>query len=98
VRTSIVQVLGRKRIDDAIKTNSQWKASLNRWFRIASGAGWKTFAEVRQTLRNADYVKGKVVFNIANNKARLISQIDYEMGTVIVEQVLSHADYDNWKP
>jgi mRNA interferase HigB len=40
-----------------------------------------------------------VVFDIKNNEARLISYINYDMGTVTVLAVLAHKEYDKgrWK-
>jgi len=54
---------------------------------------------VRRTRKDADTVGDCVVVDIKNNEARLISSIDYGMGTVTVLAVLTHKDYDKggWK-
>ena len=52
------------------------------------------FAGVRQTLNSADRVGQYVIFNIAQNKARLISIINYRDQRVIVMKILEHARYD----
>ena len=54
---------------------------------------------VRRTRKDADRVGDCVVFDIKNNEARLISYIDYEMGTVTVLAVLTHKEYGKggWK-
>ena len=83
-------ILGREHIDEAIKQHSDWKASLNSWFQITTGATWKNFPDVRQTFSNASWVNKRVVFNIAHNKARLISQIVFKKETVTILQILSH--------
>jgi mRNA interferase HigB len=56
-------------------------------------------ASVRRTRKDADAVGDCVVFNIKDNDARLISYINYQMGTVTVLAVLSHKEYDKggWK-
>lgn len=89
-----MQIVGLEAIDAALKKESNWKPSLDRWDKIVSEAAWKDFSDVRKTFGNASRVGGKVVFNISGNKARLISLINYELRIVIVEQVLSHNDYD----
>ena len=89
-----MQVIGRKKIDEAIRAHSEWKASLNSWYRITSGAAWKNFPDVRKTYKSADLVGSSIVFNIAHNRARLIALINYEMETVIIERIQPHADYD----
>jgi mRNA interferase HigB len=94
MRTSGVLILGREHIDGAIKKHSDWKASLNSWFQITTGARWKNFSDVRMTFSNASWVNRKVVFNIAHNKARLISQVVFEKETVAILHILSHKEYD----
>lgn len=87
-------ILGREQIDKAIKKHSDWKVSLNAWFRTTSAATWKTFPDVRGTFPNVSWVNKRVVFNIAHNKARLISQIIFEKQTVIILDILRHKEYD----
>jgi len=52
-----------------------------------------------RTRKDADAVGNCVVFNIKDNDARLITYINYEMGTVTVLAVLTHKEYDKggWK-
>ena len=56
---------------------------------------WNNFPAIRRTRKDADPVGDCVAFDIKNNEARLISYLDYEMGTVTVLAVLTHKDYDN---
>ncbi len=72
---------------------------MNRWVPIVSAAGWKNTAELRDTFRDADFVSGKVVFNVGGNKFRLIASISFEVLLVLVEAVLTHKEYDKrkWK-
>ena len=55
--------------------------------------------DLSRTRKDADAVGDCVVFDIKNKEARLISYIDYEMGTVTVLAVLTHKEYDKggWK-
>ena|SRR5438128_11076221 len=45
---------------------------------------WNNFPAVRRTRKDADLVGDCVVFNMKDNDARLITYINYEMGTVTV--------------
>jgi mRNA interferase HigB len=89
------------RIEAAQKKHANWKGSLGSWVRIVEGVEppWNNFPAVRRTHKDADPVGDCVVFDINNNEARLISYIDYEMGTVTVLAVLTHKQYDKgrWK-
>ena len=60
---------------------------------------WSNSPAVRRTRKDADPVGDCVVFDIKNNEARLISYIDYKMGTVTVLAVLTDKEYDKggWK-
>jgi len=96
-----VLILGKDRVEAAQKRHANWKGSLGSWVRIVESVQppWRNFAAVRLTRKDADQVGDCVVFNIAHNDARLISYIDYRMGTVTVLHVLTHQEYDKgaWK-
>ena len=96
-----MQIIGKHLIEAAQRKHANWKASLSSWVRIVEGVdpAWSNFPAVRRTRKDADQVGDCVVFNIKNNEARLISYLDYGMGTVTVLAVLTHAEYDKggWK-
>lgn len=96
-----MQILGKHLIAAAQKRHANWKGSLGPWVRIVEGVDppWNNFPAVRRTRKDADPVGDCVVFDIKNNEARLISYIDYELGTVTVLAVLTLKDYDKggWK-
>jgi mRNA interferase HigB len=94
-----LRVVGREAISEFQKKHPDSGAPLNRWVGIVEAASWKSPAEVRATLGSADFVGGKVVFNIGGNKYRLIAAISFEIRMVSVEAVLTHSEYDkgNWK-
>jgi mRNA interferase HigB len=96
-----VQIIGKHLIEAAQKKHSTWRGSLGSWVRIVEGVNppWNNFPAVRRTRKDADPVGDCVVFNIKDNDARLITYINYEMGTVTVLTVLTHKEYDKgaWK-
>lgn len=49
---------------------------------------------MRETFGSADPVGSRVVFNIGGNKARLIAVVNFSQKRVVVEAILSRADYD----
>lgn len=58
-------------------------------------AAYRTPQEVKAELRSASILKGgRVVFNIAGNKYRVILAIDYERQIAFIRFVGTHAQYD----
>ena len=47
------------------------------WHKIVKAARWRNFLEVRQVFNDADNVRGYVVFNIRENRYRLVTIIHY---------------------
>jgi mRNA interferase HigB len=89
-----MRIVSRKAIKEAAARHSEWATSLNAWYKIARHADWKEFAEVRSSWRNSDIVGQFVVFDVANNRCRLIAAINYKWRMVFVRRILSHAEYD----
>ena len=65
------------------------------WYRHALRADWSSPAEVKQDFGNASILKdGRVVFNIAGNKYRLVVWINYAYRVVYIRFIGSHPQYD----
>jgi mRNA interferase HigB len=73
------------------------------WFKIVSQAQWRNFIEVRKVFKDADDVDGYVVFNLRQNRYRLVTIMHYAReregrlteGHVYIRSVLTHRQYDN---
>lgn len=89
-----MRIVSRKAIREATARHSEWAASLNAWYKIAKGADWKTFAEVRNSWKNSDVAGRFVVFDISGNRCRLIATINYKWRMVYIRSILSHVEYD----
>ncbi|MCY1421179.1 RelE-like toxic component of a toxin-antitoxin system [compost metagenome] len=65
------------------------------WYRHMEKATYRTPQELKAELRTASILKGgRVVFNIAGNKYRVILAIDYQRQLAKVRFVGTHAQYD----
>ena len=65
------------------------------WYRHALKADWASPAAVKQDFRNASVLKdGRVVFNIAGNKYRLVVWINYAYRVVYIRLLGTHSQYD----
>ena len=65
------------------------------WYRHALKADWATPSDVKDNFRSASILKdGRVVFNIAGNKYRLVVWINYAYKVVYIRFIGTHAQYD----
>lgn len=65
------------------------------WYRHALKAEWNSPTDVKRDFRNASILKdGRVVFNIAGNKYRLIVWINYAYRVVYIRFIGTHVQYD----
>src|SRR4051812_14802717 len=78
---------------------------LRTWIRIVRAARWRTPADVKRVFGvRVDFVKVAsentvAVFDIANNKYRLIAAVHYDFPRVFVLRIFDHREYDrnDWK-
>lgn len=72
---------------------------LKQWRSAVQSAQWKSFADVRKTFNTADWVDGKIVFDIKGNDYRLIAIAHFENEKLYIRHVLTHEEYDKgqWK-
>jgi mRNA interferase HigB len=71
------------------------EAALRAWYGEAERADWAGPADVKAQYRSASILNnGRVVFNLAGNKFRLVVHINYPYRVVYVRFVGTHAEYD----
>ena len=65
------------------------------WYQYALKADWKAPTDVKQDFRTASILKdGRVVFNIAGNKYRLVAWINYAYRVIYIRFIGTHDQYD----
>jgi mRNA interferase HigB len=65
------------------------------WYRQAKSADWASPAEVKRDIRSASILKdGRIVFNIAGNKYRLVAWINYPYRVLYIRFIGTHRQYD----
>ena len=67
---------------------------LSAWRKTTEHADWDNFFSLRQTFGSADQVGNCVVFDVGNNRFRLIGRVNYAKGIVYVLKVMDHLEYD----
>ena len=66
------------------------------WYRQVRGANWASPAAVKDAVRSASILKdGRVVFNIAGNKYRIVVWINYPYRVAYIRFIGTHRQYDS---
>lgn len=72
-----------------------WKP-LMAWVKEVKKVVWRGKTDIKEKYRSASFVgDGRVVFNIAGNKYRLIVKVNYPAQVVYVRFIGTHREYDN---
>ena len=93
---------------DVLLRVSRRNAALRRWLTVwaatVESLDWHSLDDVRKLYPGADGVRLRskhvvTIFNVKGNEYRLLTSIDFEIGTVEALDVLTHAEYDKnlWK-
>jgi mRNA interferase HigB len=93
-----VRVISKRRLRQFWESRKSDAAVAERdlaaWYKLARNATWDNFGALRQTFGSADQVGNCVVFDVGNNRFRLIGRINYSRGIIYVLRVMDHAEYD----
>ncbi|MGO8734100.1 MAG: type II toxin-antitoxin system HigB family toxin [Terriglobia bacterium] len=98
-----MHVVTEKHQTRAMKQYPDAAKQIMAWRKIARAARWRNFVDVRQVFKDADDVKGYVIFNIRQNRYRLVTIIHYSRlkggetteGHIYIRSFLTHKQYDN---
>lgn len=85
-------------IRDFILKHAGAKDALNNWYRLAERANWSNFHEVKEMFNSVDAIgNDRFVFNIKGNSYRLVVLIFFDIRTILIRFVATHAEYDKIK-
>lgn len=90
--------MGENKLDKFKKRHANSRAAIDNWLETVKKAQWKSLIDVKNTFNTADYVKNRVVFDLGGNNFRVIAVVEYIEGMLHVREVMTHAEYDRWKP
>ncbi len=93
-----MDVLNQNILHEFGKKHSNSRKPLATWLAIFRESTWATFSEVRNTFRSADVAGSYTIFDIGGNNYRAITLIRYPKQQVIIDKVMTHAEYDRWTP
>ncbi|HTK84870.1 MAG TPA: type II toxin-antitoxin system HigB family toxin [Patescibacteria group bacterium] len=90
-----MRVIARKALKDFWARYPDSEQPLKAWYKVASSADWKSPHDVKACYQNASILpEGRVVFNIAVNKYRLVAQVNYPYRVLYIRFVGTHEAYD----
>lgn len=92
-----MQVVHWGRARKFFRKHKQAEEPLKQWREAVRSAVWREFPDVRATFTTADWVDGKVVFDIKGNDYRLIAIAHFENETLYIRHVLTHEEYGKGK-
>ena len=91
----VIALATLKRFVQAEGVRAEAREPVMAWYRQIKVADWANPAEVKREIRSASILKdGRVVFNIAGNKYRVVVWINYPYRVVYIRFIGSHRDYD----
>ena len=99
----VVYIVTLKHLSQASEDYPDAANEIRTWAAIVKAVRWQNFPEVRGTFKDADNVRGYVIFNIRQKRYRLITVIHYAkttaqkrtQGHVYIRSFLTHKEYDN---
>jgi len=98
-----VHIVTRKHLREAIERYPDAANEIKAWVSIVKAVRWHNIVEVRTMFKDADAVGGYVIFNIRQNRYRLVTVIHYARttdgkkteGHVYIRSFLTHKEYEN---
>jgi mRNA interferase HigB len=91
-----MRVVAKRILREYWEKQTDSEDQLKTWYREASKALWTFPSNIKSEYPKASILKsGRVVFNICDNKYRLIVKINYLRQWVFIRFIGTHNDYDN---
>ena len=94
-----MHVITRNRLTEFAEKHPGTKTALATWYQLIKKTDFSSFVELRAIFPSADQVGKLTVFNVGENRVRLVTAIHYNRKKVYIRAVLSHEEYDRgrWK-
>lgn len=93
-----MRVITRRRLKEFWKSRKSdfetAESDLSAWYKLAMSAEWGNFGQLKETFGTADKVGNCVVFDVGNNRFRLIGRVNFAVGIIYVLKVMDHIEYD----
>ena len=90
-----MHIISRPQIHEFWNKHADSETALKVWFQKTKKAQWNNLNELKIDFPSADYIgNDRYVFNIKGNKYRLVAMIFFDIRTVFIRFIGTHAEYD----
>jgi mRNA interferase HigB len=90
-----LRIIAKRTIRAFWEKHPDSEQALRSWYKEASTASWRNPNQVKDHFGKASIIgNNKVVFNICENKYRLIVDIDYNKSWIFVRFIGKHSKYN----
>ena len=93
-----MRLISNKALREFAQSHPGAQAPLQGWRRIVERGQFRNFAELKRAFGAVDKAGDYFVFDISGNKFRLIAAIHFNTQILYVRRVMTHAEYDKWRP
>lgn len=99
-----MHILSWGKVRDFIGRHPESLGAMRTWFDSLQSRSYKDFNDLRSVFASVDRVRLKsgqerYIFNVANNRYRVICSVHFNRGKIYIRFVLTHSEYDRgaWK-
>jgi len=90
-----MKVLGKNKLEQFYKKHSGSKSALVAWNKDVCDSIWNSPQDIKNRYRSADFLSdNRIIFNIKGNNYRLVIQVRYQNGIVVILWVGTHDEYN----
>lgn len=93
-----MQLVGLKKLHEFMKHHLDIQGPLETWIQEVRETSWRTPLDIKARYSSASFLSdNRVVFNVKGNKYRLLVKVGFNLQTVIIQRIGTHAEYDKWE-
>jgi mRNA interferase HigB len=88
-------VISKTKLTDFSRKHAEAIDAVNDWWEKTKEADWASLADIKKTFNSVDYVSNdRYVFNIKGKKYRLVAMIFFDIRTLYIRFIDTHAEYN----
>lgn len=88
-------VISKTTLADFGQNHADAVEPINEWYEKTKQANWASLKDIKATFNSVDYVgNDRYVFNIKGNKYRLVAMIFFDIRTLYIRFIDTHARYN----